>query len=205
MENRLKPEDVHRNAEIYNLLNSIDLPDGWETDQQRGNFERLIKIEEVTGVPIKNSTCLDVGCGTGELSALLRQKGVNQYLGVDIYSPSIEKARGKFPREKFEVQDILANPLSSMFDYAFCSGTFSTRVSQGNYTFLEQMLKEIWMHTKVGLGFNFLTETEPDKDPDLFFYSVPQVETICAMVAPGSKIKIEPIPNKHSVQVYLYR
>ena len=61
---------------------------------------------------------LDLGCGTGTLTAEIATSGA-QMVGVDRSFEMIEAARKKFPAIQFEVCDARALPFSAEFDAVF--------------------------------------------------------------------------------------
>ena len=61
---------------------------------------------------------LDLGCGTGTLTAEIAACGA-QMVGVDRSFEMIEAARKKFPAIQFEVSDARALPFSAEFDAVF--------------------------------------------------------------------------------------
>jgi len=54
---------------------------------------------------------LDLGCGPGQFAALLRDKGVLGYLGLDFSDGAIALARSACPEFRFDVADIIASPV----------------------------------------------------------------------------------------------
>jgi SAM-dependent methyltransferase len=65
---------------------------------------------------------LDVGCGTGEITARLGELFPEAELtGIDLEEPHLERARGRFPRGRFEKGDALALHFGdAKFDLAVC-------------------------------------------------------------------------------------
>ncbi len=61
---------------------------------------------------------LDLGCGTGELSAQIATSGA-EVVGVDRSAKMIEEARRKFPNLRFEVCDARELPWEQEFDAVF--------------------------------------------------------------------------------------
>ena len=61
---------------------------------------------------------LDLGCGTGHLTAEIASSGV-QVLGVDRSSDMLDQARRQFPNIRFELVDARALTFSSEFDAVF--------------------------------------------------------------------------------------
>jgi SAM-dependent methyltransferase len=61
---------------------------------------------------------LDVGCGTGHLTAEIAAAGAN-VVGVDQSPAMIEQARANFPALRFDVQDARSLPYDGEFDAVF--------------------------------------------------------------------------------------
>ncbi len=76
--------------------------------------------------PLGDAAVLDVGCGTGELTARLAAKYPRASLvGVDLEEPHLERARARCAelgaRVRFEVADALALPYGdASFDFVVC-------------------------------------------------------------------------------------
>lgn len=176
-------DDIAQNTKIYDLYrDEFSWIDGWPKTDQLNNFRLMAKIQNLTRVPLKGSSCLDVGCGTGEMSSYLHKKRIRKYVGIDIYERSIIEAREKYPEEEFIVGDIIQGIIDEKFDYIFASGALSIKLKTGNYDFLESMVKAMWKQTNVGLVFNFLTSDDPEWDHNLFFYDLNRVIDICQTI-----------------------
>lgn len=204
---KLSPTDIALTKRLYDEYHDeYHMEDGWDKNHKLDNFEYMMRLPELTGVPISGATCLDVGCGTGDLSLFLRKRGMKDYVGVDVYGTSITRARQKYPDEKFVLGDFLNTPIRQKFDYAFCSGALTIKLtSMDNYDFLSSVVAKMWRLTRVGLVFNVLTDDDPFPDPDLFFYSIPQVIDICRNISKTAKIISEKTPDVAQVHVYMYR
>lgn len=61
---------------------------------------------------------LDVGCGTGQLTAEIAKAGAD-VVGIDSSAAMIERARSNFPDLRFEVADATALPFTGEFDAVF--------------------------------------------------------------------------------------
>ncbi len=78
--------------------------------------KRVLRSEGV----LDSATVLDVGCGTGTLSAMFEP---SSYVGVDLNCRYIERARTKHPRHRFLVMDGTDLTLpSGSFDVVIISG-----------------------------------------------------------------------------------
>ncbi len=69
----------------------------------------------------KESSALDVGCGTGSLAKLVAP-GIGSYAGVDISQDSVEQASKRVPDGKFSAYDGVTLPFENdSFDFVFTS------------------------------------------------------------------------------------
>jgi len=72
--------------------------------------------------PKPGERILDVGCGTGHLTAQIAASGAAT-LGIDQSPEMIQQAREKFPELRFEVMDARAISLEERFDASFSNAT----------------------------------------------------------------------------------
>lgn len=85
----------HVMAQFYDKLMGENKYPGW----------KKIIADVVEKYNIAIGTCLDVACGTGNISKLLIELGF-KVIGVDISPEMISVAKQKFPKEKFICSDI---------------------------------------------------------------------------------------------------
>lgn len=76
-------------------------------------FLELCKAEKVD---FASANVIDIGCGTGFYTQILRDNGVTRYLGVDIIDDRFEVLRGRFPDLAFRQLDITEEPLDTPYD-----------------------------------------------------------------------------------------
>jgi len=82
--------------------------------QQAGEiFLHLCRQENID---FENASVLDIGCGTGFYTQILRDNGVRRYLGADIIDDRFEVLRSRFPDYSFRQLDITKEPLDSSYD-----------------------------------------------------------------------------------------
>ncbi len=167
-------------------------PDGWSGQVQQDNFAILETIEGFAGVPLAGSSCLDVGCGTGELFLFLRDRKVGSYLGIDVLSPSVVSARQKYPDGVFRQGDFLVEPRDEGFDFAFCSGALTANLPSGNYEYMWKMARRMWELSRVGIAFNYLNDETALTDSNIFLFSREKVLDICRDLAPDAEIELIP-------------
>ncbi len=70
--------------------------------EQAGNLELNLAFLDQTGLLRPNKTILELGCGMGQLTAALHQKGLN-ITGSDISQTAIDFAAGKYPDIRWRV------------------------------------------------------------------------------------------------------
>ncbi len=68
--------------------------------------------------PQPGERILDLGCGTGHLTAKLAEAGC-EVIGIDSSSPMVEEARRLYPRVRFEVADARDFAFDDAFDAVF--------------------------------------------------------------------------------------
>jgi 2-polyprenyl-3-methyl-5-hydroxy-6-metoxy-1,4-benzoquinol methylase len=150
----------------------------------------MLKIEGMALTPFKGASVMDVGCGTGDFSKILRLNHIDSYTGIDIYAPAIKTAKERYPNETFKVADILKDPIAEKFDYVFCSGAMSLELKEiNNYDFVANMVEKMWKKTSSGLVFNVLTDINKYQHKPLFYYNTDRIMKILPEVAPDARIK----------------
>jgi SAM-dependent methyltransferase len=89
---------------------------------------------------------LEVGCGSGRLSQLLRDTGVKTYCGIDFSLERIEWARKQCPEFRFVHADVLKTDLFETFDYdaVVCA------------EFLEHIEQDLEVISKIRSGARFI-------------------------------------------------
>lgn len=196
--------DISNNATLYCEFAGPN--DGYSSGVKQYFYKNLIEISKVAGTSLVGLTCLDIGCGTGDMSAFLRRRGISSYVGVDIYGPSLRRAKMKYPDEVFLNMDILRDTPGSA-DLVFCGGALFTKMAScDNYDFLEAMVARMWQFSRVGVAFDFQTPSANCHLRDLIFKYDPQrVLEICRLVAPEAEINSVVVPNLPFVNVYMHR
>lgn len=80
--------------------------------------------------PKAGERILDVGCGTGQLTADIANSGA-EVVGLDLSAEMIAAASANFPQLHFEVADIAAATYNSEFDAAFSNAALHWVRNQG--------------------------------------------------------------------------
>ena len=106
----------------------------------------------------KHSKVLDFGCGTGQMLSYLQRTldFEGKYVGYDISPDAVALARSIHPAGRFEVRNILEEPVEEKFDYVLVSGVFNNLVSD-NRAFFEAISRRLMRQTELGYAFNMLT------------------------------------------------
>jgi SAM-dependent methyltransferase len=199
-------KDIQRNTKVYNEYEFIGMEDGWYPKNKQQNYRLMLKLPELAKHPLKGTSVLDVGCGKGDFSSILRQHGVYSYLGIDINPVVLDTARQRHPDELFLFADLLHDDVNDHFDYSFCSGALTLKLTDmDNYEFLENMVTKMWELSKIGVVFNVLTDEGDPVNTDLFFYNPERIYSICNLIVGDNNILIEPTPGVDQIHVYLWR
>lgn len=204
------PKDFLINADIYRYFLKSKRDDGWTKEDKFENFEYLVKIEEFANTSLNYASCLDVGCGTGDLSLFLEKYNIKEYLGIDIFEGSINVALEKYPKQNFLQGDFLSYPFKNTFDFVFCSGGLTTKLNTDNYQIMEAWIKKMWQLADKGLAFNLLIEQFDNQNfGTLFLYRIDDVLNVCKRLKPKPKIETVITPagagdTLYEMHVYLF-
>lgn len=204
----LLPLDKAKNADVYKqMVEHHNGFDGWDWKLQQRNFLELAAVAKIAGSQLKGSRCIDVGSGTGEMSAFLRKRDISGYIGIELLDTSITQAKSKFPQEEFIHGDFLSNPFSEEFDFAFASGALTVEYESHNWDVVESMLTKMWRLSRVGLAFNYITDEVPDHEtyPCLYVYSASQMGELCGDIASGGLVQTNRSSYDWQAHVYMYR
>lgn len=97
----------------------------WEEQYRDGHWRFLASLEELPRYAViagyvkalaAAPRVLDVGCGHGQLLAVLDHAALAGYHGIDIATAAIEQARARYPCATFEVADFTAWQTAARFD-----------------------------------------------------------------------------------------
>ncbi|NLY46074.1 MAG: class I SAM-dependent methyltransferase [Tissierella sp.] len=98
-------EDYNSVKRDFNEISELDEP---KWNHNICYFNHLVKL-----IPNDMDTCLEIGCGKGELSSMLSEK-CNKVIAVDLADKMIENAKVLYPRDNIEY--ICENILEMKFE-----------------------------------------------------------------------------------------
>ncbi len=139
---------------------------------QRARFEVLIDH-----VPLRGRSLLDIGCGVGDLPALLDERDIEcDYTGVDILERMVEVCRQRLPDRRFVWADVFSDPPlpAASFDVVFCSGAFNLDLGN-NHQFLPWAVRRMAELSRRHVVFNLLHARAGLKEDRYFFYDPAEV------------------------------
>jgi SAM-dependent methyltransferase len=142
-------------------------PEGAQYADRETQERRMAVLCEI-GVT-KDSKVLDFGCGTGQLLSFLQRSDYEgEYVGYDISPEAIELARSVRPAGRFEVRNILEQPIEERFDYILVSGVFNNLISD-NRAFFEAISRRLMAQADAGYAFNMLSRFVDYFDDGLYY------------------------------------
>lgn len=148
----LDEDKIKKLRGVYNDLISYNNPDnsaivGWRSHRnQEARFEVLLKYVK------SGDSILDYGCGVGDLSKFIKDKGLD-YIGIDINDGMVEIAKKKYPENQFFTMNSAFDFEKYDYDWFVASGVFS------NYMTVKEMIsviKPAFDKANKGLAINFL-------------------------------------------------
>ena len=125
----------------------------------------------------------DLGCGTGQLLAHMRRRGLQhiRYIGADRSAKALALARSNFPDAEFVEIDI-NEPGAALHllscDYLVANGLFTVRAGLTEaqmWEFLDSSLRAVWPQVRKGLAFNVMSKVVDWEREDLFHASADEL------------------------------
>lgn len=100
--------------------------DNWNADLYAGKHSFVWKLSSSlidTLAPKAGERILDIGCGTGQLTAKIAESGA-EVIGIDQSANMLEEARRLFPHLQFDQKDAHDFGYAESFDAVFSNATF---------------------------------------------------------------------------------
>jgi len=172
---------------------------GWQSrETQLRRFEVLADIGSLAQTHV-----LDVGCGLGDLYGYLCAKEIwVTYTGYDLVSEMVERARRRYPEARFVVRDVLQGLSDERFDYILCSGAFNLDFGN-NLEAIQRVLREMYDACTRGVAINFLSTTDPWRDPIFYHYDPQAMQAFCQTFCPHVRVRQDYLVNDFTL--YLSR
>jgi len=150
---------------------------GWrDKESQFVRFKQLIEVIDSSG----SFSINDIGCGTGELITLLKDKFIGKfsYLGYDGLEDMITLAKKQFPESKaIKFKKIKDYEQIEQCDYSVASGIFNVKNNIDEKEWQQYILATITtmsLYSLKGFAFNALTSyCDADKKKSELHYSDP--------------------------------
>lgn len=91
--------------------------DHWKEHYTKSRYYPIWTVIADRLIRAKSKSVLDIGCGSGQVASLLRDKGLARYLGLDFSSTRIQQAREVCPEFDFVVADAFQTDLLDAHEY----------------------------------------------------------------------------------------
>lgn len=164
---------------------------------QRMRFAAFTTLENLEG-----ATILDIGCGLGDLWAFLKTLGVRcEYVGVDVSSAMVERARTKFPDATFEVANVFEWEPGRTFDYVIALGIHNVRVA-GAESLLETMTRRQFELCSRAAHVSLLTDRYEGFGPRALPWRAEEVLAMALSISKNVTLRHDYLPNDFSVTIY---
>jgi SAM-dependent methyltransferase len=96
---------------------SFDASEHWRSHYSESGYYFLWTVIADRILRAQADAVLDIGCGSGQLASLLRDKGIPRYLGLDFSPKRIAQARKVCPEFEFREVDVFATDILDTYDY----------------------------------------------------------------------------------------
>lgn len=178
VESRRRPENVlvDRCERAFELFGDTARGALWpsETDR-RTRFDVMLDVIDRASLAQPVTVC-DLGCGSGELLAHIRRRGLPNvtYVGADRSAAIIAHARAKFPDATFVHIDVAApgaDLRAIACDYLVANGLFTAKWQMTHaemWSFFESTIRRVWPYVRRAIAFNVMSKIVDWERADLF-------------------------------------
>jgi dTDP-4-amino-4,6-dideoxygalactose transaminase len=184
---------------------------GWpnETDR-RTRFDVMLDVIDCW--PDSPVVLCDFACGTGELLAHIRRRGLQNiaYLGADRSTKALSYARAKFPEATFVELDVNApgaNLSLIACDYLVANGLFTVRYGMSHeqmWSFVVATIERLWPQVQRGLAFNVMSKVVDWEREDLFHLPMDDAARLLHRLA-GRQVRMRADYGLYEYTAYAYR
>jgi SAM-dependent methyltransferase len=108
-------EGMEKGSKWYDA--SFEKSDHWRRHYSETNYYFLWSVIVDRMIRTGVESILEIGCGTGQLACLIRDKGISRYHGFDFSPKRIEQAKRVCPEFAFSRQDAFQTDLFTTCDY----------------------------------------------------------------------------------------
>lgn len=167
--------------------------------------DQFTRFEAATRyVDFRGKSVLDIGCGFADFHEFLISNDIKikKYKGIDINDKLIEVAKKRFPKNKYEVRNILLNNYDiGQADIVTLFGLLNFKLETDNLAYTKEMITEAWKITKEMLIVDFLSThltKEYPKEDFVYYHNPKDVLDLCFELCDNVVLvhDYHPIPQK---------
>ena len=136
-------KEGEKDSEWYDA--SFEKADHWKWHYSLSHYYFLWTVISDRIIREGIDSILEIGCGSGQLACLIREKGIKKYHGFDFSSKRIAQAKKVCPEFDFSVQDAFKTDIFTTYDY---NAVICTE-------FLEHVERDIAVLNRIRSGTNF--------------------------------------------------
>lgn len=160
-----------------------DSPKGVDWKDEFSQKMRLLIL--LKNISLKNSSVIDLGCGTGALLSYANDTGQipSMYYGVDLVEEMITLCRSKFPSTP-NCQFLLGGieQVIDPVDYVVASGIFNVKQNQTDaawFEYVKMIITAMYAKCKKAIAFNVLTDQVDFRADKLFYCPTSELLSHC--------------------------
>jgi 2-polyprenyl-3-methyl-5-hydroxy-6-metoxy-1,4-benzoquinol methylase len=96
---------------------SFENNEHWKWHYTKSGYYFLWSVIADRLIRVQAKSILDVGCGSGQLAALLKDKGIERYFGIDFSPKRVAQAKRAGPGFDFVQADVFCTELFETYSY----------------------------------------------------------------------------------------
>ena len=208
-----KSDDVLLEVGDRNLQEHGDTAAGacWPNEPERQR-RFAVMLDVMDCPPDTNAVLCDFACGTGELLAHIRRRGLRNitYIGADRSAKALSYARAKFPDATFVEIDVNAPgaDLSAIAcDYLVANKLFTAKYGISHeqmWLFLVSTIERLWPRVRRGLAFNVMSKVVDWEREDLFHLPMDDAARLLHRLA-GRRVRMRADYGLYEYTAFAYR
>ena len=177
---------------------------------RRTRFEVMLDV--IVGGSNSPVVLCDLGCGTGELLAHIRERGLHNiiYIGIDRSAVALSYARAKYPDATFieiDVNSPGADLDQIACDFLVANGLFTVKWELNNdqmCSFLASTISRVWPIVRRGIAFNVMSKVVDWERDDLFHLPMDDAARLLHGLA-GRRVRLRADYGLYEYTAYAYK
>jgi SAM-dependent methyltransferase len=181
---------VEQSCEFYDL--TLEASDHWKKHYTESHYYSVWTVVADRINNLNPRKVIDIGCGPGQVDSLLKDLGIQEYLGIDFSSLRVRQAQSVYPDYKFISADIFESDILEVENYDCVLAM----------EFLEHVDNDISVIQRISPGTNVIATVPNFPSPGHVRHFRTDSEVLKRYLPYFMDLSVLPISGNKSGQVY---